>query len=282
MAGLNDYIADVPDSSPDSDPSKEPKKEGKKKQERTADEVRGEVLRKQEKDKAEIMGKLADLSIQIGQSTQFRQEPAPTPGNTGTKKLEEMSSAELAQFQSALDWEKVSDADKLDFKILVASKQQEEKFGTQLKSLQKSQKLDAERQKYADIAKTRYPDLQKKGSDLAREVDTRLQALSETIVLSNPSVVLDLANEVAIQKNIRPETRRIVEGLGRPAGSRTASAGTEDDEPEGMMDDDQRAALAKAFERRNALPKGQKFDLDEIKEEEKRVRKDIGLHIKEA
>jgi hypothetical protein len=277
MSGLSDHLKGVQAESPPPDQELEPTeeiKEGDEGEDRSWKEVRGEILRKQEKDKAELLreldNKLDNKFSQMAQMLQARPDPTPSP-STGTKKLEDMSSSELQAFRSTIDWEKVSESDKADFGLLVAKQEMEERVDSKLQSLQQQQQHDAQIKHYAEIAADRYPELRNSGSDLAREVDARLTKIQQEQAVVDPAVVLNIANEVAITKGVRPQARRTVQG--KPAGTRTGPTKSDDELPDGMTSDEQRAALAKRLQR--ALPKGVKFDLEKIKAEEAEIRKNI-------
>lgn len=277
MSGLSDQLKGVTPGPPpvEPEPDVEPVADGEG-DGRTIDNVRGELLRKQEKDKAEIMGALAQLS----QAIHSRPEPTPPPSAPSVNKtLDQMTFAELTALEATVDWTTVDEAQKSGFQAAKQARLVEEAVDSKLGSFTAQQQREDKRRRFNQEAVDLYPDLNNPGSEMAVAVDALLKDLNPAAVENNPRILLDVANSAAISQGVKPEVRREVHGLTRPASTRTAPAEkVEEDDPPGMMTDEQRAELARKFKAKGALPPGKDFDLDELKDSEKEVRKNIGMY----
>jgi hypothetical protein len=281
MSGINlsNELKDVdPVPSPDepvADPAPEPvkveDKDGKGK-DRTPDEIRGELLRKQEKAMADLkqeqqdfMGSILDKFNDIaGKLSQ------PSPQQPGVqKKIEEYTADELKTFRGKVP---EGESAELEFRIQLA--EQEERLEKKFQVQTNQQRLRDDRDKFNAMAVERYPDLKKKGSDFARAVQRHLDSIDSQLVTNHPRSILDAANAVAIESGVSPKRR--VLSMQKPVAGNTGPADAPVDASE--PSDEELTAEARRLSR--ALPEGQKFDLDYIKQRRKEIKKEINIHEK--
>jgi len=274
---LRDQIKGVSqDSPPVDEPSNSPEPaedkvgDGKDKDgSRTLENVRGELLRKQEKLQSEINKQFSDLNARLTDLARGMVRPAAEKPKSQAS-LDDYTVSELEQYRGT-----ISDADKPKLDAYIADRKTREAVKHEMESFTKQQQLDQSRVQYNKTAVDRYPDLNKETSDFAREVDRRLQELPEDIVMRNPRVVLDIANDVAIDRGVKPTQRRTVEGLSRVAPSN--SSPTEQPTYTSKLTDDERDRIESKLQ--SALPKGKKFDRKKIIEREKFYDEVIDEHI---
>jgi hypothetical protein len=275
MAGLDDQLKGVtPADSPAVEPEPEPKpepKEGEGGDDRTLENVRGELLRKMKEQEAKIEGMFTQLSNQMSQQTKSSQSQSLTPDNVDANDLSTYSAAQLENLKRSTDWSKVSDADKDAFEGILSQRRIDEALNSKLAVFTEQQTIDQERQRFGQIAMDRYPDLGDKTSEFAREVNAKIQAMPESLVFSNPRIVLDISNEVAITKDVKPQRRRSVSG--KPASTRTAP--TDKPDTANLRSDAEHDQIASRLA--NALPRGKKFDRDRIRKKEQDVQERMML-----
>lgn len=280
MADLRDQLKDVePDSSPDSfdpapvmpDPSIKDG-DGGTDGDRDWKQVRGELLRKQEKATAEVTAKLDQLTKQFMEFVSSHKTGAsPSAESAKTKtSVEDYTASELEQLLPSIPEES-----RPQVQSIIQQKRTDERIETQLRAFTEERRKDDERKRYNNKALERFPDLRDFSSDFARMVDAEIQQLPEHIVRGNPRIVLDIANDVAISRGIQPNTRGSMPKVTRPASGRTGPSGNESTN-EGTMSDAEREAIGKRLQHNL---KGKKFDMERIKEREQ-FNKGRFVHIK--
>jgi hypothetical protein len=255
LAGV---IQDSPpvDQEPDVEPDVEPQGDDKDQDDgdkgRSLDNVRGELLRKQDK----LRDELADLKAELrGISSALKSQPKPAQPAEPADDLMQYSVQQLESLRGQIPEEKQAEFDRY-----IMKRTMDEEINSRISVFTREQQLQQKRDQYNRTATSRYPDLADLTSEFAREVNYRLQDLDEDVVNSNPRIVLDLANEVAIEKGVKPSSRRVIRG--RPATADTAPAPT--NKPKPSMSDEEMSDIAKRLQ--GALPKGKKFDMDRVKQ----------------
>lgn len=269
---LDKELKDVTsDSSPaDIEPDNKDGKDG-----RTPDEVRGELLRKQERDKREIMERLDSIAGQLSQ--QLRAAPAPTAGNPGADSLDNYSLADLEAMRS-----KVPEENLPQYEGLLAQKRMgdmERLLDTKLQQFTQTQQMRTDRQRFNQTAVDRYPELGDLTSEFAIAVNEQLMKVPADLRERNTRIVLDLANEVAMERGVQPKSRRQVAGT---APTSSGPAPQQSDEDEFVNTDEERERLKKFYQ--SALPKKSdgspgEFDDERLKATEKYIKGNIGYHI---
>jgi hypothetical protein len=234
--------------------------DGKTKDSRSIDNVRGEILRKFGDFQAEVRGTLAEIKGQLSTSA-----PASSAKPSSLQdQLNQYTADQLEQLRSTLPEDQRSAIDPY-----IQRKRVKEEVDQRFSAFTESYQTKSERDRFNSMAVARYPDLYNLASDFAREVDARIKQQPESVTKNNPRLVLDIANDVAIERGMKPQARRVIQGTGRQGfGSRTAPANQEDAAgASGGLSDEKHDAISKALQA--ALPRGQKFDRKAIREREK-------------
>lgn len=254
-----DPLKDVPaDSSPVDDPDLDIENapdvgdddDGK---ERPVENVRREMMRRQDSLRSEVMGELASIK------ELFRGEkpdPATTSDGPKTPSVAELKAMEG---QVTEDTQKMYDDALRDAMI-------REEVDRRVSTESAAQHVQSMREDARLQATSRYSDLSVPGSDFRQEVETRLRQLGEGYMESNPRAILDAANDVAAERGITAAvvTRQRVPGM-TPASSRSNAAptkgGTETVDPDEPSDEEISTMAAKL---RSAMP-NKEFSPEAIK-----------------
>lgn len=275
MGDLNDQLkgvthADPPAAEPENDPKpkKKPDKGDDKGDERTLDNIHGEFARKFKEQEAKIDGMFAQINNKMGQLTQSSQSSSVTPDNADVNDLATYSVTQLENLKRTTDWGQVNEADKDAFEDILIKRRVNEALNSKLAVFTEQTQLDGDRKRFGQIAVDRFPELSDPTSEIAREVNAMIVATPKSQIESNPRIVLDFANDVAITKGVKPQRRRHVSGNLAP----TRSAPTEET-PESLRSDAEHDAIAARLS--PALPRGKKFDRDRIRKKEQDVRQRI-------
>jgi len=261
---------------PETDPAEivEPKPDG-----RTPDEVRGELLRKMEKSEERILAQLDRIAAQTSQPTPADTGQPPSTGNTDDA-LANYSVAQLEQYKANLlaGQDEVDPTQLAQFDNYVLTRRLEEMMDGKINSLTQSQQLAQEEARFANLAKSMYPDLENSTSEFSQEVAKRKGEMTSEQLAAFPKAHLHIANEVAIERDLKPQSRRIVQGTPRIATGGTAPA----DAPKAKtrMSDAQRQEIADSLRRKGALPRGKEFDMDRVKNREDFYADNIDDHIR--
>lgn len=241
---------------------------------RTADNVRGELLRKQEKASAETSQMIGALNTQIAELKGMLQGSLtqPKPQTAATPQVDEMTADQLRAYRTQVPEDNLG-----EFDTIVKDKEREEKLDSKFRSFAEEQRLKQDFEKSADIARERYPDLGRYDSEFHLAVQAELNKYSNDQVLQRPTLLLDVANEVALSQGItKPQARTEVVGLKKTASTGTAPA-PEPSEGKAINTPERRAAIAKNLA--SALPRGKTFDLKEIAEMEEEYAGERDLHL---
>jgi hypothetical protein len=247
---LREQLEDVTQDSSPADQTNDASNEDKK-EDRSLDNVRGELIRKQEK----LRDELSDLRSEIrGLTASLQSKPVKEQQESGND-LDKMPVQQLESLRGQVPEENLADFDRY-----LIERKVRETVDSKLGDFTKTQSMRLERDKYNAAAKQRYQELNDLSSDFARAVQRKLNELPDELVETNPRVVLDMANEVAVDQGVKPRARREVRG--KPASADTAPAPT--DKPQIAMSDEEMADIATKLS--GALPRGKKFDMDRVKQ----------------
>jgi len=224
---------------------------------RTLDNVRGELVRKQDRLEQSLRNEIRELrTALLASKPAAKQEPA--------NELDAMSVSQLENLRA-----QVPEGQKEAFEAYLSTRRTEDLVEKRFSSFTAQQEFAKQRAYYTTMAVERYPDLKDYTSDFAREVDQMLSALDPAVVARNPRVVYDLANDIAIQRDVRPRQRRVVSG--KTATTRTSPAPAA--ESKAKIDPTLAAKL------KRALPKGKDFNTDRLKERAEYYSEHLSDHI---
>lgn len=237
----------------------------KKQTGRGVDEVRGELLRKMDRNQSDIAERLARLEGML----EKRQQPdVPTPSDSIT--IENATSAQLEALRPQIP------ADKRDaFEQLVRQRREEERVDARFAANWDRRHTEQQRKDSVRVAHERYPELRNESSRLYKMTNKVLDEYGDRRVNSDPGIVLAAANEAAARLGIvaTVTTRR---SLG------TAPGGTgnprSDDAPQETLSKAKANELAAKLA--NALPKGKKFSIPEIQKSHAEYNRHRNLIIK--
>lgn len=254
---LRSQLTGVPqDSLPvEPEPEEKPSKKESKGEDRSLDNVRGELLRKQEKFQTDIMSVVDDLKTEIRGLIDTRSESKKPAAQTSSDPLAEYSTAQLEAMRP-----QIPEENRAQFESYLTDRKVSEKIESKLGNFTKTLESQQKREQYSKQALDRYPDLGDTTSEFARKVERELQRMPS--IDKNPRALLDAANEVAAIEGVKPAMRRKVQGKPAPTGTAPADS----PEPETRLSDEERASIAKKL--RAALPKGKTFNMDRIKKRE--------------
>lgn len=219
---------------------------------RSIDNVRGELLRKQEKEFSAMRDLISDLRSEIAT---LKSQPAPQQP-AAKNSLDDYTVAELEAYASQVPEEKQQ-----EFAAYLQSRKMEERLTQKVEKLTSQQQLQNQRQQFNQKAVELYPDLANDSSPIARRVEAALREVSEDVIQTNPRIVYDLANTAAVELNVTPKA---VKRPTQPAPSNSGPAPAP--KSKSKRSDEERAKIAKNLA--NALPRGKKFDMDRIREKE--------------
>lgn len=271
----------IPGSSPaDQTPIDEPVVGDIKKEGRTPDEVRGEILRKMDKENAELRGMLSQMNETLVQLSQGPQTPATEPSNSNSD--DELSQYTVPQLKKYLKAQidanpEIDSASVTEFNAYISSREAQEYTDKKFESYTQKQQMERETSRFEDIAQSRYPELENPKSAFSLEVQQRLKQLPPELLAVNPKAVLDVANEVAIESDVKPEARKRVQAITKPAQTGTAPADQPSDEDQ--MSEQTMKEIGDSLKR--ALPKGtEDFDYDKIREGERYYKANLSNHLR--
>lgn len=277
MANLKSQLTGVKQDSPpaDTEPAAtiEPDKnktgeKDKKGEDRTIENVRGELLRKLDQFQTNMMNQTTQFAEKFGRLESMLEGKGTPKPNTNADSLDNYSVQQLENHRST-----IAEENKAAFEAYLTDRKVHEGVAEQLSAFKSQQLLDQERSKYGNIAAARFPEITDSASKFAMAVDAEIRSMDESQVLSNPRIVLDVANEIAHAQGLKPQARRAVQGITRPAPVGTSPANTE--KPSGLLTSEEREAIAARL--KYALPKHKRkdgFNMDNIVEKEEFYRSD--------
>lgn len=264
---------------------------------RTLDNVRGELLRKQEKDAARLQEQIALLHDSVqkmadafqSQARQFAERPQParpqqpmqpSPWGAPTPPPEEYTDEQL---QMALRSGRLTPDQTREVERLLNERRVEAKTRELFDKRDREQKLSAAEQEAETAALQSFPALRDPNSEFARKVNAALERQREEFG-KFPHDKFDVANRIARQMGV--EVSRIVTPgyVGKPEASDPKPS---DDEPQGMPDDrireiaeNLRYALPVKRNPKTGRMERKQFNLKRIKERSKRYAEERDLHLR--
>ncbi|KPJ95873.1 MAG: hypothetical protein AMJ55_02990 [Gammaproteobacteria bacterium SG8_15] len=283
---LNKAIDAVPDNSAPEDTSPKPEtdvKSGeptgktgddeKKGEGRSIDNVRGELIRKLEKQDEEIRELRAMLTTQ--QERPPAQDSPPVDPNNRT--LDQMSIDELKTAYAQLP-ENVDPAQKQALADYIVDRKIDEAATKKVKDETDRLSYSTQEKRANETAMNRWPELRKKGSRFYNRVNQILQDMGK-LADQNPSAILQAANEAGLELGLQPATAPTDR---RRGGQRTPDVATDSDAPVGdsFKLPSQEKLEDQARKLKNALPPGKEFNMDNIKKRMAHYAKDRGAYKK--
>lgn len=220
---------------------------------RGMDELRGELLRKQEKGFKEMQREFRTMAQDLASA--LKPQPQRNPNDPSTFTVPELKGLRA----------QVSDEQRTELEDLITKRVLQDALDQQAEELTQNHERKAAHEKAGQIAVDRYPELEDEDSEFAQKVETKLAQLGETYVKANPNAVLDVANEVAILSGAKPTVRRAVQNVTQPARKKN-SAPVENETDSGIpeLSDEDYAEIEKKL--KHAMP-DKKFDKEKIKKE---------------
>jgi len=168
-------------------------------EERSAENVRGELLRKMEKSQKEMMGKLDKL--QAENTTLRDQLTTPVkPDSQAPKTFDDMSVNELIQMQANIPEEQQA-----AFNIYLMDRKVDERVDERLGKFETTTTFNQEEDKFNQQAYDRWPELRQKGSEFYGIADRILSEMGPKAD-KNPRAVLDAANEAGLALGVAPKS----------------------------------------------------------------------------
>lgn len=241
--------------------------------ERTAENVRREVLRKMEKSNKEMMDELKALRAENARMSQQFGTPAPTPASNAPKTFDDMSVQELINIQG-----QVPEAEQAAFAAYLSERKIDAKVDEKLNKFQSQTKYQTDESRFNEQAFDRWPQLRQKSSEFYGIADRILSEMG-TRADQNPRAVLDAANEAGLELGLAPATalrRDTRRSPGKVAPGRSTK-GTDAPTPAQTEAD---KAIASRLQ--NAMP-GRKFTEKQLKRIAKRSKlyqEQINSHLR--
>jgi hypothetical protein len=235
------------DPSTDDDPDGNDGKDG-----RSIENVRGELLRKMEKQNEALMAELRALR----EANQYR--PEPKPDSSKPKTLDDMSVAELEQMKDSIPEDK-----RAAFGQYLIERKAAEIARNEVERYRKVDSFESAEKHANEKAFSRWPQLHNKSSEFYQVTNRILQEMGPDAD-NNPRAVLDAANEAGLELRLTPQTygaRIERREPGSVQGGRTSrpTKGRKDDVID-MESDEQRAIRDRLA---TAMP-GKKFTKEQL------------------
>lgn len=243
--------------------------ESGEKKERTAENVRGELLRKMQKSNQELMAELKALREQVAYKPS---DPAPAPTQSQPQTLDDMTVEQLEQMQPNVPAEQQA-----AFNAYLIERKVDAKVDQKLNKFQSTTQAKQLEDKFNKQAFDRWPELRNKSSEFYGIADRILSEMGPSAD-NDPRAVLTAANEAGLQLGLAPATgqRRSRKEPGNVAPGRSTRGTSAPDV--GPSEED--AAIAKRLQ--NAMP-GRKFTDAQLKRIAKRTKlykEDIGTRVR--
>lgn len=242
---------------------------------RTVENVRGEVLRKMEKNNQEMLREIAALREELGKAREQYGVPTAPAADT-PKTIEDMSIAELEAMLPS-----VPDEQKGQFKEYLLLRKAEERAERKFAKRHESERYNELEQKYNSQAMSRWPQLGDRTSELYRNTDRILSEMGKAAE-NNPRAVLDAANEAGLELGLTP-TMGLTPRTPQRTPSGLAPGRSTADGPSKKRDSinmEEMEKVAKGLQ--NAMP-GKKFTKEQLKriaEREKMYRDTINTRVR--
>lgn len=192
------------------------------KDERPAENVRREVLRKHDELKAEVLG-LRDLVTQLVSA-----KTAPASPQT----LDDMSVDQLRDLKL-----KIPDERKAEFDAYYQERVIDDRLNTKLTKHAETERQAQARKRANQVAVDRYPQLLDRASAFRAEVNRRMATLDPNYIRYNERIVLNIAEDVASEQGLSPRTVKGSRSFGQPGSTRRSEAPVKDGSVQGTMSD---------------------------------------------
>jgi hypothetical protein len=210
---------------------------------RSPENIRGELLRKQDKGFRALDDRLNMLADQVTKLASSMVETRTQPQNAATDSFDDFTVEQLEALRPQVEANNPDQLRAFDYELL--KRRTDEAVKQRMNMLDETTRLDNERRQYLEIVTHRYPDIKVPGSDFYREVDVRVRE-EEAKGNKDPKLVLNIANEVFASKPSL-HARRTVETIHKTGGTRTAPV----DAPKtkGVRSDEERQEIANKLKR---------------------------------
>jgi hypothetical protein len=240
--------------------------------ERTAENVRREVLRKMEKSQKEMMAKLEQLGNENQSLRAQLTNPAQPVAQNGPKTYDDLSVQELIQIQNTIPADQ-----KAAFDAYLIERKVDERVDAKLGKFESTSSFKQQEDKFNQTAYDRWPQLRQKGSEFYGIADRILSGMGKAAD-TNPRAVLDAANEAGLELGLAPATsirtpRRAPGNVAPGRSTKSASA------PDPVATENDKAIASRLA---NAMP-GKKFTKEQLKRIAKRsaqYQEQINTHVR--
>lgn len=243
----DESVTDDPDLAPDP---------AKQKGDRPVENLKGEMDRKLAAYAQQIQD-LKELVLSLRQQPVAPVAPTQEPAQTD---ISRMSSAQLKQLRGTI----TDPAQRELLNDLIAQRTAEEVSVQHVQQLGISQQAASARDQANSMAVRRYPELLDPSSEFRRNVDNHLlelkQRYGESYLSSDPRIVLNAANEVAMKTGYRARDTR---GGGNSVATRHQSAPAGGDQKPTADEERQQERIAQRLS--PALPTGKSFDKTKLR-----------------
>jgi hypothetical protein len=179
---------------------------------RTIDNVRGELLRKMEKQNQMLMDELRALRQQ-----QEARRDYGVPAQTQPQTLDDLSIEQLENMRA-----NVPDEQKAAFEAYLSDRKIDEKVNEKVKAVTSKQTFAQREAEANQMAFDRWPALRDKSSELYRMTDSILTSMGKEAD-KNPRAILDAANEAGLELGLTPSGSGAIRRRHREPGNSTVS-----------------------------------------------------------
>jgi hypothetical protein len=167
---------------------------------RTVDNVRGELMRKMEKEREYFTDLVRSLEGKIEQLSSVAGPAKPAKAKGAPDTLDDLSIAELKTLRA-----NVPEEQRAAFEEYFEERRVREQVETQVKAITNKQTFAQQEKTATTQALTRWPDLRDSTSELYRATNKVLNEMGQ-MADSNPRAILDAANEAGMQLGLSPRT----------------------------------------------------------------------------
>lgn len=243
------------------------------KKERSAENVRGELLRKMKKDNEAMLQRLDNLATENATLRNQLTEPAANKGVQTPKTFDDMTIDELTAARPNIPAEQ-----KEAFEEYLIDRKVDARVDGKLDKFQTKATFNDQEDRFNQQAYQRWPELRAKGSEFYGIADKILSEMGPS-GKNNPRAVLDAANEAGLELGLSPAgvpSRSTRRSPGNVAPGRSTK-GTNAPDLEASAED---KAIANRLQ--NAMP-GKKFSEKQLKRIAKRskmYKESINSHLR--
>jgi len=239
---------------------------------RSAENVRGELLRKMKKDNEAMLARLDKLASE--NASLKAQAAAPVePKNTGPKTFDDMTVAELTAARP-----NIPENQRAAFDEYLIDRKVDERVDGKLDRFQSKNDFKEQETRYNEQAYQRWPELRAKGSEFYGIADKILSGMGKAGD-QNPRAVLDAANEAGLELGLSP-TGVVSRSTRRSPGNVAPGRSTKGTQAPDLEASAESEAIANRLQ--NAMP-GRKFSkkqLERIAKRDKMYKDSINSHLR--